>query len=119
MSTHSVESTPVYRLNSRHAQRENTRRQLLDAGLRLVAERGFAGATTAAVAQECGKAHGTVFVHFRSREVLVEELVGRIGEAMSLRLAATDSETPDVATVLDAHLEALAAHEVLYARLLG
>eukprot|EP01036_Dinobryon_divergens_P053033 gene53033-70903_t len=39
----------------RTRQREATRRQLVEAGLRVVAEHGFAGATTAAIARATGK----------------------------------------------------------------
>ncbi len=103
---------------SRTRQREATRRQLVEAGLRVVAEHGFAGATTAAIARETGKAHGTVFVHFASRDILVEALVAAIGEAMSQQLARLPAEVCGVAEVLDAHLVALEEHEVLYVRLL-
>lgn len=107
------------RNGQRSIQRQATRLQLVDAAFRVVAEHGFAGATTAAIAKASGKAHGTVFVHFRSREALVEALVQELGDAISLRLAQTPDELPDVAAVLDAHLAALADHEVLYARLLS
>ena len=103
----------------RSSQRQATRQLLVDAALRVVAEHGFAGATTAAIAKASGKAHGTVFVHFRSREALVDEVVREIGDAISRRLAQTQSAVPTVEEVLDAHLAALAEHEVLYARLLG
>ena len=102
--------------SQRARQRETTRRQLVDAGLRVVAASGFAGASTAAIAKATGKAHGTVFVHFRTRDDLVAELVAEIGRAMSARLA-----TPEAATlpeVLQAHLAALADQELLYARML-
>jgi len=101
----------------RTRQRETTRRQLLEAGLRVVATHGFAGATTAAIAKATGKAHGTVFVHFRTRDALVAELVEEVGRAMSQRLAAMPTDAPGVSEVLDAHLAALAEHEVLYSRL--
>jgi AcrR family transcriptional regulator len=103
---------------TRARQRDATRRQLVQAGLRIVAERGFAGATTAAIAQASGKAHGTVFVHFGTREGLVAELVTEIGRAMSQRLAEISDDAPGLPQVLDSHLGALAQHEVLYARLL-
>ena len=117
MSRHSVNKSRS--TARRSTQRQATRRQLVDAALRVVAEHGFAGATTAAIAKASGKAHGTVFVHFRSREALVDEVVREIGDAISRRLAPAQGETPAVAEVLDAHLAALAEHEVLYARLLG
>lgn len=111
-----VNRTPAS--NARTRQREATRRQLVEAGLRVVASRGFAGATTAAIAEASGKAHGTVFVHFHTREALVAELVEEVGRAMTRRLTEIPNDTPGVAEVLDAHLAALAEHEVLYARLL-
>eukprot|EP01041_Mallomonas_annulata_P017903 gene17903-36581_t len=102
----------------RTRQREATRRQLVEAGLRVVAEHGFAGATTAAIARATGKAHGTVFVHFANRDALVGALVAEVGQAMSQRLSALPADTCGVGEVLDAHLLALGEHEVLYARLL-
>ena len=103
---------------TRARQRENTRRQLIEAGLRVVADRGFAGATTAAIAKATGKAHGTVFVHFPTRDALVTELVEEIGRAISQRLAEVPTDAPGVSEVVDAHLSALAEHEELYACLL-
>lgn len=105
--------------NLRAAQRLSTRQQLIGAGLQLVAAHGFAGATTAAIAKACGKAHGTVFVHFPTRDVLVEELIQEIGAAITQQLALPTASDASVAEVLDAHLSALQAHEVLYARLLS
>jgi AcrR family transcriptional regulator len=92
---------------------------LVEAGLRVVATHGFTRATTAAIAQATGKAHGTVFVHFPTRDALVAELVEEVGRVMSQRLSAMPSAAPGVAEVLDAHLAALAEQEALYARLLG
>lgn len=111
-----IATIPV--IGSRTRQREATRRELVEAGLKVVAARGFAGATTAAIAEASGKAHGTVFVHFRNRDALVAELVEEIGRAMSQRLADIPNDLPGLCEVLDAHLAALARHEVLYARLL-
>lgn len=102
----------------RQAQRQGTRRQLLEAGLRVVAAKGFAGATTAAIAEATGKAHGTVFVHFRTRDALVTELVAEIGRGLAEKMAGLEAQNPTLAQVLDAHLAAIAPKEALYARLL-
>jgi AcrR family transcriptional regulator len=103
----------------RSRQRQATRHELLQAGLRVVASTGFAAATTAAIARETGKAHGTVFLHFRTREALVAELVAEVGREMSAALAAADIGSPGIDDVLRAHLRALSGNEALYARLLG
>jgi AcrR family transcriptional regulator len=105
--------------NSRTLQRAATRRDLLAAGLRVVANEGFARTTTAAIAKATGKAHGTVFVHFPSRDALVTELVTEVGSTMSRRLDELAFGTPSIEQVLTAHLAALGEHEALYARVLG
>jgi AcrR family transcriptional regulator len=110
---------PMPATTQRTLQREETRRQLVEAGLRVVTSHGFAGATTATIARETGKAHGTVFLHFPTREALVAEMIAEVGRAMSLALAAQDSHQPTLAQVMDAHLQALAHKEALYARILG
>jgi AcrR family transcriptional regulator len=107
---------PLHRTRSH--QREATRRQLIEAGLRVVARQGFAGATTAAIARETGKAHGTVFAHFPTRDALVTELVEEIGRVMSQRLSEVPTDAPGVAEVLDAHLAALAEQEDLVSSVL-
>lgn len=124
MSIHSLSNYSLYMssfpINKlRTSKRAATRRQLVAAGLRVVARQGFAGASTAAIARATGKAHGTVFVHFRTRDDLVAELVAEIGREMSKRLAIQETEAPSLPEVLDAHLVALRDNEVLYARLLG
>ncbi len=106
------------RSSTRTDQRDATRRDLVQAGLHLVSERGFAGATTAAIARASGRAHGTVFVHFPTRDALVAEIVEEIGRRVSTRLAETDTRTPSVNEVLDAHLAALTERESIYACLL-
>jgi AcrR family transcriptional regulator len=104
--------------NMRSRQRQATRGELVRAGLRIVANRGFANTTTAAVARETGKAHGTVFVHFPTREALVVEMVNEIGSIISLKLAEIPSEATGLSDILDAHLAALADQEVYLSRIL-
>lgn len=118
MSKYSVKNNSPPASRPRADQREATRRQLVAAGLQVVSDRGFAAATTAAIARASGKAHGTVFVHFPTRDALVAELVEEVGRAMTQRMAEMPDHGAGVASVIDAHLAALAAHEVLYARLL-
>jgi AcrR family transcriptional regulator len=105
-------------LNKRVLQRQATRAELVRAGLRVVAKKGFANATTAAIARETGKAHGTVFVHFPTRDSLVVEMVNEIGRIISHRLAALPSQATGLAEILDAHLAALADQEIYLSRIL-
>lgn len=50
------------------------RTKILKAALELFTEHGFRGTSTAEIARSAGVATGTLFHHFRSKEVLIEEL---------------------------------------------
>jgi AcrR family transcriptional regulator len=65
----------AYRSDRRREQAQETRRRMLDATARLLAERGYAGTTIAAVAGEAGVAVETVYAAFRNKRTLVGELV--------------------------------------------
>lgn len=64
------------------------RRQILDAALALCAEDGLQGAATARIAKAAGVANGTLFHHFPSKEVLIQQLY----QDIKLRLGAAISE---------------------------
>ena len=103
---------------TRTLQRQATKIELVRAALRVVADKGFANTTTAAVARETGKAHGTVFVHFPTRAALVVEMVNEIGSIIAARLAAIPSNAMGLADILEAHLAALEDQEVFLSRML-
>src|SRR5690242_14076238 len=65
----------VYRSPRRREQAADTRRRVLDAAARLLAEHGYAGTTIAAVAREAGVSAETVYAAFRNERTLVGELV--------------------------------------------
>jgi TetR/AcrR family transcriptional regulator, regulator of autoinduction and epiphytic fitness len=68
-------SKRAYRSDRRREQAQETRRRMLEAAGRLLAERGYAGTTIAAVAREAGVAPETVYAAFRNKRTLVGELV--------------------------------------------
>ncbi|AVP95890.1 hypothetical protein C7S18_01155 [Ahniella affigens] len=106
-------------MSKRAEQKQSTREQLLSVARKTVAEQGFAATSTAAIAKAVGKAHGTVFVHFPTRDALVEALLNDIGASMTDALATIpDGSDVGVSAVMDAHLDALLANEALYAQIL-
>ncbi len=60
---------------AREAAKQETRRRLLEAAGRVFVRDGFLEATTAAIAREAGVAHGTLFLHFPSRDALLLSVV--------------------------------------------
>ncbi len=92
----------------RPSNREQRRAQIVD-GLRVVmAERGYDGASIAAIARQAGLASGLVHYHFGNKEeillALVEHLAGKLRERLELRLAAADTPWARLDAWVDAHL---------------
>ena len=71
MAPASRASWPIPRASGRSARTE-----LVDAALRLFAERGFRGTTIADFAAATGTAHGLVWHYFRSNDDLFEAILG-------------------------------------------
>lgn len=65
----------AYRSPVRTEQVENTRRRALDAALRLFVERGYAGTTVAAVADEAGISPETIYVSLKGKRGLLEGVI--------------------------------------------
>lgn len=62
-----------------HKKKSRTRRQLLDAALEVLAERGE-GFSVADIAARAGVSHGTFYNYFRDRESLLDALVSDVVE---------------------------------------
>jgi AcrR family transcriptional regulator len=77
-----------------HKKRERTRRQLVEAGLRALAERGDA-LSVSDVTAEAGVANGTFYNYFADREALLDALAADV--VMGLAEAAASEPTVDPA----------------------
>ena len=58
----------------------DTRKALLEGAVRAIYERGYAGATTAVIAQEAGISRGSIIFHFSTRAQLMAEVLRAIFE---------------------------------------
>ncbi|MGH9006294.1 MAG: helix-turn-helix domain-containing protein, partial [Acidimicrobiales bacterium] len=70
------------------------RRQLLEAALRLIAERGLHAATVRAVADEAGVTPGLVVHHFRTKDQLAEEVDRLVVARFTAALAVESDVSP-------------------------
>ncbi|HSD81435.1 MAG TPA: helix-turn-helix domain-containing protein [Solirubrobacteraceae bacterium] len=64
-----------YRSERRREQAEQTRRRIIGAAAKLFEERGYEGASIAAIAEEAGVSQETVYARFRNKRTLLGELV--------------------------------------------
>lgn len=65
---------------------DEKRRAILDAALRVFAERGIAHAPTGAISKAAGVAEGTLFTYFASKDELMAELYQELRQEFSRRL---------------------------------
>jgi AcrR family transcriptional regulator len=107
----------VTTLGTRSERKQQTRLLLIDAAIDLMAEKGITNTRTIDVAERAGVAHGTVFVHFPTREDLIAAVVGVHAGRIAGRLHELAGGGVTVRDVLAAHLEGLGEHEAFYARL--
>lgn len=91
------ESGPVKR--TRRGPR--TRKEILDASLRLFSERGFARTTVRDIAHEAGITDAAIYYHFQSKREVLEALVEERGIAAGLQqLERVSAELPLKETLL-------------------
>jgi len=101
----------------RIGQKQHTRTVLVRAALVRFARDGLAEAKTSDIAAAAKVSHGTVFVHFSSRESLLSAAIEEFGAKITKRLHELVEGGSSVGAVLRAHLEGLAQFEPFYTRL--
>jgi AcrR family transcriptional regulator len=101
---------------SRQEQKNRTRSLLVTAGLDLFARRGLSFARTADIAASAGVSHGTVFVHFPTREDLLAAATEEFGTRVTRRIHELAEGGKRVRDLLAAHIECLIEFEPFYTR---
>ncbi len=96
-----------------------TRQTILEAAAGLFEDRGVLAVKTAEIARAAGVSHGTVFVHFPTREDLVAAVISLRANALMAHIHAAAEASDGLRGVLEAHLAGLAEHERFYAHLVA
>jgi AcrR family transcriptional regulator len=102
---------------TRKEQKDATQKRLVETGLDFFAARGFANANTADFAKAADVSHGTVFLHFPTREALVLRVLDVFGDRLAAAFKAAMQGELSLEGVLRAHLSVLRDYENFYARL--
>ncbi|MCF7794086.1 MAG: TetR/AcrR family transcriptional regulator [Candidatus Cloacimonetes bacterium] len=64
-------------MNKRQFQKQKTRQHILKVARQELIRNGFLNATTAAIAQKAEVAHGTLFLHFKNKNMLILEILDK------------------------------------------
>jgi AcrR family transcriptional regulator len=96
-----LKPTPKTKLKEKLGRRapQARRKAILDAGLAVFAAQGFAATKLDDVAAEAGVAKGTIYLHFRDKEDLLQQIVREAVSPVIARLE-TLSQLPDVPTAV-------------------
>lgn len=100
---------------TRKAQKENTKERIVEAAYDEFIRRGILATRMDDVAQAAGVSHGTVFVHFKTQEALIAEVIGIYCGRIATRTHEISSGASTVRDVLSAHLTGIAEYEPFYA----
>ena len=103
---------------NRSQQKERTRQKLLQAAFDVFTRHGIMQCRMEDIAREAGVSHGTVFVHFKSQEDLIETVVSHYGKEIAARTHDLSQSGASLDEVLGAHLKGIGEYEGFYTRLL-
>lgn len=103
---------------SRQEQKERTRAGLIRAATQLFVKKGIHNTATADIAKSLRVSHGTVFVHFPTRDDLILAVIDSFGTRLSAEFG-HGLISSDLKGLLEFHLDILAEYEDFYHRLVN
>ncbi len=104
---------------TRKEQKAQTRTELIEVAEKMFSKNGIAATSTADVAKSSGVSHGTLFVHFPTRDDLILAVVDKFGERLSSALGAKCEYVMDLKEQLKSHVGVLSEFEDFYLRIIS
>lgn len=104
--------------NIRIQQKETTRQHILDKAQNLFAEKGILMTSTIDLAKSAQVSHGTLFLHFSTRDNLIFQVINDFGIRLSHNFFAVIKENSGLKNLLQAHLHVLQEYEDFYTTLI-
>ena len=104
-------------MNIRQVHKQYTREKIITAAKNIFIEKGIINTATSQIAIMAGIAHGTLFLHFPSKDALVIELLDVELNKFSKNIKLLISETADIAFILDQYLNLIQAEEGFFSSL--
>ncbi|MGZ3743679.1 MAG: TetR/AcrR family transcriptional regulator [Pseudobdellovibrionaceae bacterium] len=104
---------------TRKEQKERTKLGLIEVAENLFSRNGIGITTTADIAKACKISHGTVFIHFPTRDELILAVVDKFGERLSAKFGRRFDPNMDLNELLHSHVSVLSEFEDFYMRLIS
>ncbi|MCJ7626556.1 MAG: TetR/AcrR family transcriptional regulator, partial [Anaerolineaceae bacterium] len=100
--------------NKRQINKLKTREKLFQTAKDVFLEKGFLDASTAEIAQRADVAHGTLFLHFESKENLIMSIFDEMLIQLTDELNDVLNDLSDMREMLEIYLDWLERNEVFY-----
>lgn len=101
---------------TREEQKLLTRAKIMDTAFSLYCTDGFA-VPTKLIAEAAGISHGSIFVHFPTKEALQQHVLERFAKEVGEKLHRLSKDNHDISELLFAHISVLKDYEKFYIRL--
>lgn len=102
----------------RQLQKEATREHIIKTAMAAYSLRGFSIPTTT-IAQQAGLAHGSIFVHFPTRDILQLSILERFAQELGDKLHRLSVNNSSLAELLYAHISILEDYESFYKKMVS
>ena len=102
---------------TRKEQKQRTRELLLKSALKEFSRKGISATTTEDIAKAAGVAHGTVFVHFPTRDDLLNQVIIDFGMLIDSEFKKLSRRGGGVRDILASHLNIIERYESFYTQL--
>jgi AcrR family transcriptional regulator len=100
-------------------QKEQTRDLLLATAYSEFADKGFMAVKTVDIAHAAGLSHGTLFLHFPTREELLIKVIDEFGLKIGAKLQQLTQQNGSPKDILKTHLSIIKQYEPFYTRLVS
>ncbi|MCD4818978.1 MAG: TetR/AcrR family transcriptional regulator [Candidatus Cloacimonetes bacterium] len=98
-------------MNKRQLQKQKTRELIIEVSKESFIKNGFLNTTTSQIAKAAGIAHGTLFLHFPSKDLLIEEILdNELGE-ISQEIYNLVLSQNSIETLLNKYLDLISQQE--------
>lgn len=105
-------------MNKRQQQKQETKKKILKAAYKVYSKIGFS-ATTKDISEEVNMSHGTIFLHFPTKDDLIICILENFGNEVTTLLHALVEESKSISDILKAHLSVIEKHEDFYNKLIS
>lgn len=102
---------------ARQIQKKQTKDSLIKAAYEYFSTHGILSTRMSDIAQAAGVSHGTVFLHFKTQDALITEVIETYCGKIAQRTHELESSSASFHELLTAHLASIGEYEPFYTRL--